>query len=248
MLRKHIKMKPNEEGVVEMIYVTGDVHGSYDMRKLNTKNFPEQKVMTKSDFLFVCGDLSVVWDDGKEDRYLRKQLSDHNFTLLFTDGNHENFDLLDAYPVEMWNGGKVHFITDSIIHLLRGQVFTIDDVKLFTFGGAPSHDTYRRTPGVSWWEREMPSDEEYFEGIVNLAKHNYQVDYIFSHDCSSRMFDLIHSYLIRDLDREKTSLSEYFDVLEDKVTFKHWYFGHYHEDEKLDSKHTLLYRKIVRIV
>ena len=54
-----------------------------------------------------------------------KPFSDLPVTVLFVDGNHENFDLLNAYPVEMWKGGKVHNIKPDIIHLMRGQVFEI---------------------------------------------------------------------------------------------------------------------------
>lgn len=36
----------------------------------------------------------------------RSWLNDRPFTTLFVDGNHENFDLLNAYPVENWHGGK----------------------------------------------------------------------------------------------------------------------------------------------
>lgn len=39
------------------------------------------------------------------------------------------YDILDSYPVEEWHGGKVHFIKPSVIHLMRGQVFDIDDLK-----------------------------------------------------------------------------------------------------------------------
>lgn len=95
--------------------------------------------------------------------------------------NHENHDALDAYPVEFWNGGKVHKISDSIIHLMRGQVFTIEGKKFFTMGGAESHDKIYRKEGISWWPREMPSNDEYEEGLANLDKVNNQVDYILSH-------------------------------------------------------------------
>jgi len=38
-----------------MIYVTGDIHCPIDISKLNTKNFPIQRKMTKSDYLInVC--------------------------------------------------------------------------------------------------------------------------------------------------------------------------------------------------
>ena len=41
-------------------------------------------------------------------------------------------------------------ISDSICHLMRGQVFDIDGKTFFTFGGGNSIDKAWRTPGVSW--------------------------------------------------------------------------------------------------
>lgn len=55
-------------------------------------------------------------------------------------GNYENFDQLYNYPIEEWNGGKIHKINDSVFHLMRGQVFKIDGKSFFTFGGASSHN------------------------------------------------------------------------------------------------------------
>lgn len=104
----------------------------------------------------------------------------------------ELFEEIYDYLVEEWHGGKVHKIRDSVIHLMRGQVFEIDGKKIFTFGGARSHDIsggilelddpdFRikkkrldqgfepyRIHHLSWWEREMPSREEMAEGRRNL--------------------------------------------------------------------------------
>ena len=38
-----------------------------------------------------------------------------------------NFDRLYAYPVEMWHGGKAHKIRPSVIHLMRGQIFELEE-------------------------------------------------------------------------------------------------------------------------
>ena len=43
-----------------MIYLTGDLHGSIDISKLNTRNFPEQKIMTKQDYVVILGDFGLV--------------------------------------------------------------------------------------------------------------------------------------------------------------------------------------------
>lgn len=44
-----------------MIFITGDTHGHIDIHKLNTKNFPIQSELTKSDYLIICGDCGIVW-------------------------------------------------------------------------------------------------------------------------------------------------------------------------------------------
>ena len=67
-------------------------------------------------------------------------LAQKDFTLLFVDGNHENYDLLAEFPVQMWHGGKVQMIRENVIHLMRGQMFNLQGRRFFTFGGARSHD------------------------------------------------------------------------------------------------------------
>ena len=46
-----------------MIFVTGDTHGEHDIHKLNTIGFPEQKGLTRDDYVIICGDFGVVWND-----------------------------------------------------------------------------------------------------------------------------------------------------------------------------------------
>lgn len=37
-----------------MIYITGDTHAEFS--RFSTKRFPEQKEMTKDDYVIICGD------------------------------------------------------------------------------------------------------------------------------------------------------------------------------------------------
>lgn len=123
-----------------MIYFTGDTHG--DFRRFNSEFFPEGKNCTKDDFVIILGDFGGVWrlsEDGDE-RYWLDWMEKKPWTTLFIDGNHENFDRLNAMPVEEWRGGKVHKVRPSVLHLMRGQVFHIGGYSMFTFGGACSHD------------------------------------------------------------------------------------------------------------
>lgn len=91
-----------------MIYATGDIHGN--SLRFQSQYFPEQAQMTKDDYMIICGDFGCVWNGDKSDDSQLNRLEALPFTVLFVDGNHENFDALSEYPVEQWNGGKVHRI------------------------------------------------------------------------------------------------------------------------------------------
>ena len=106
-----------------MIYATGDLHGN--TLRFQPRYFPEQAEMTKNDYMIVCGDAGLVWHGDKNDDPQLDRLEALPFTVLFLDGNHENFDALNEYPVEEWHDGKVHRIRPHVIHLMRGQAFEL---------------------------------------------------------------------------------------------------------------------------
>ena len=250
-----------------MIFITGDCH--FQFSKLNFKNFPESRHLSKEDLVIICGDFGIgPWiGNDKENAYWLNWLNERPFTVAFCDGNHENYDTLDAYPVEEWNGGKVHFIREHVIHLMRGQYYTIEGKTFWVFGGARSHDitdgilepddpdfrrkrlelegrgALYRINHLTWWEREMPSEEEFAEGLANLAAHGNQVDYIISHAASSAVQKVLFGEYG---DPEENELTEYFDRVETVAGYNHWYFGHYHADGDLDEKHSILYDNIIR--
>ena len=170
-----------------MIYITGDTHA--DFLRFEENKFSIQSEMTKNDYIIICGDFGGVWNyivESIYEKYWLDWLNNKNFTTLFVDGNHENFERLYNYPVEEWHGGKVHKIRESVIHLMRGEIFNIDNKKFFTFGGARSHDimdgilnideyekiyeyrkrgAYFRIRDYSWWDLELPTNEEMKNGI-----------------------------------------------------------------------------------
>lgn len=94
------------------MYITGDLHGGMDIKKLNKHNFPQQEFLTKKDYVLICGDFGLVWNNDSEEKYWRNWLNTRNFTTLFVDGNHDNHPKLNSYSIEIWNGGKIHRIED----------------------------------------------------------------------------------------------------------------------------------------
>ena len=154
-----------------MIYITGDTHGSAPIgrcsvdgfgSRLNKASFPEQKEMTRDDYVIICGDFGGIWNydsrydsakssfrekicldhgESKEEKYWLDWLSEKPFMVLFCDGNHENHDrLAGAYPEVDFHGGRAHRIRENVFHLMRGYVFDLQGLSFFVFGGAPSHD------------------------------------------------------------------------------------------------------------
>ena len=252
-----------------MIYITGDIHGS--PYRFSTREFPEGKEMTKDDVVIICGDFGLIWDLDKnnvEEKYWLKWLEEKPFTTVFVDGNHENFDRLNTYPVKEWNGGMVHEIRPHVLHLMRGEVFTIQGKKFFAFGGASSHDIsdgiidgtkanwkekckeldrsgkyMYRIKGISWWEQELPTQEEMDHGKEKLKENNMEVDYIISH-CAPQEVASVFSMGLYKSD----VLTNYFNEILHSTKFTHWYFEHYHDDKTIMGKFTMLYDNIERVV
>ena len=213
-----------------MIYVTGDTHGEYGRITML-----DQKLKA-GDICVVCGDFGYIWKDDVPEKYVLDDLAARPYTLLFVDGNHENFDALYRYPEEKWNGGKVHRIRKNILHLCRGQIFDICGKTFFTFGGAYSVDKHMRREGASWWAQEMPTDAEFAEGNKNLDLCGRKVDYIITHAAPEEPMKRL------GLERNgEYPLNNYLEYVRETVEYDHWYMGHLHRDEDVWMRQSVLW-------
>ncbi len=226
-----------------MIWLCGDTHGENDIEKAEDffESLKGYQEVTKKDFLIILGDAGVCWDNGVHDANVQNRLQKLPCTVLWLDGNHENFEIINKYPVKEWHGGKVHFIKEDIIHLMRGQVYEIEGKRFFTFGGGFSIDKMWRTPFVSWWPQEMPWEEEYEEGLRNLEQVDFKVDYMLTHTCPEH---IAHRLVSRVLPGEE-ELQWYLEKLSRKADFNMWYFGHWHMDWTEENFRGLWYDIVV---
>lgn len=213
-----------------MIYITGDTHA--DIARFSEAATPGESKWTAADTLIICGDFGFIWyneDDGDAyaaDQAALDELAKKPYTILFIDGNHENFDRLYQYPLEPGFGGTVRRIRDNLFHLQRGQVYTIGGKSFFTFGGAYSVDKYARVEGVSWWHQEQPTRAEMMRGDEALNCADRQVDYIITHTAPQTIIRMM-GYGPEPHDRE---LTFYFDQIWRTTNFRKWFFGHMHDD------------------
>jgi len=226
-----------------MIYITGDTHRK--TQKFNTKNCP----FCERDVYIICGDFGFIWYGEKKDAYWLNWLATKPYTILFVDGNHENFDLLYQYPVEERFGAEVHVIRPNVLHLIRGNIYTIEEHTFLAMGGAMSHDKKYINPltgkredrveGIDWWPQEDITEEEMNHAVENLIQHNWEVDFVLSHTAPN---DVV-SYMGKGLTENTKKLQR----LANNLKFKKWFFGHYHQYCHYD-KYQGLYDEIIGIV
>ena len=218
------------------IGITGDTHGEDNI---------ERFLMAERDKytdLFITGDFGYIFfeKDVSMEETLDK-INDLGIKIYFIDGNHENFNLLNNYPVSEFNGGKVQYIRPNIIHLMRGEIYDFNGTKIFALGGANSTDKMWRTRGLNWWQEELPSKEEREYALGNLSKQNNKVDLILTHTCYSQALKKLGAEYRID------EFTEYLETINQSVDYKEWYCGHMHTEKIIDKVH-FMYENIQELI
>ena len=86
-------------------------------------------------------------------------------------------------------------------------------------------------------------EEEMEEGLSNLSQYNNEVDFIISHCCAtSTQKEFVDKTFSAD------SMTDYLELVKQRVNFKKWFFGHYHDNKNIGPKEILIYEQIIRIL
>lgn len=157
--------------------------------------------------------------------------------IYITGDTHSDFTRFteDQFPIqsEMTKSDYVIICGDF------GGVWTFEEERIQEYR---KRGAYFRIRDFSWWDLELPTKEEMENGINNLEKVNYKVDYIISHCCPTSIQTILGAGKF-----EKDYLTDYFQKIMEKCEFKKWYFGHYHDYRQVDSQFVLLYEDIVQL-
>ena len=226
-----------------MIYITGDTHRNFT----RIAKFCHDFKTTKKDILVILGDAGINYYGKIDDDILKGFLSALPITLFCIHGNHENRPSnIKTYKVKKWNGGKVYVEKDypNLIFAKDGEIYNFDGTRILVIGGAYSVDKRQRiTFGYNWWEDEQPSEEikKYVE--KNLEKNDWDVDIVLSHTVPLK-YEPIEVFL-PGIDQSKVDKSTeiWMDNIEEKLSYKKWYAGHYHT-EKIKDKLRLMFNDI----
>lgn len=157
--------------------ITGDLHG-----ELSLGTFYRAKRLQYT-HLIICGDFGYIFGGTSREQERLDEINDIGLKIFFIDGNHENFNLLSKYQITHWNGGRVQYIRENIVHLMRGEIYNFFGLKIFTMGGANSTDKEYRIKDYSWWEQELPNKDEREYALNNLKNNCNNVDIIITHTC-----------------------------------------------------------------
>ena len=226
--------------VKNVVYITGDMHGC--LERLYDKNFRKLKA---GDVLIVAGDFGFIFDGSKTERQVIDYLASRRFVTAFVDGTHDNMKKINSARETYWHGGKVHRIKGNLIHLMRGQIFSIEGHSFFTFGGGESTDKDMRIENGLWWREEEPTPQEMAEGAKNLDEAGCKIDYIVTHEPPSLVKSSM--LLLRGDSDRVNKLGGYFEEIGRSCEYKHWYFGSLHEDRRITPHHTCVFKKMIAI-
>ena len=231
------------------IFVRGDVHGNFN----EITDFIDRFKLNENDTIIVLGDFSLYWQKNGKDAKSFIDYYEANYTtyILWIDGNHENFDLIDQLPNK--TDAPFKQCSEHIHYIPRGTVFylhTPDGIKsCLACGGADSVDKFRRIKHLTWWEQETITKENINECIDRTRGQH--IDYVFTHCCPLSIFKKYAPWLINisGVDQSKVNhdSEERLDELMNAIDFDKWYFGHYHINKQLDDKFTCLFTDFIQL-
>ena len=218
-----------------MIWVTGDKHG-----QLSAMELPDYKKIKKNDTLLICGDFGFIWDHSRAETKTLKALNKRKYTIAFVDGCHENFELLESYPIVEFHGGKARQIMPNIFQLMRGEVYEIEGKKILAFGGGSVENT---TGDLDQnWENVEPTTAQIDNAVQHIKQVEGAVDIIISHEPPYSILGC--------MDINKADGTTIHDVLEQIRThckFKKWYFGKFHVDKEIPPYYTAVFDGLIPI-
>ncbi|MEG0541382.1 MAG: metallophosphoesterase [Angelakisella sp.] len=215
-----------------MIYLTGDLHG--DKKRFRARKLRKLK---KGDTLIICGDFGFIWDGSKRENRLLQRIGRLRYHVLFVEGAHDNMELLEAYPVELWNGGRTHAISGNLRHLIRGERFTLEGVSILAMGGGLRPDDLQADD--EQLRRALPLQEDIVAICSRMQEYDWQADLVISHQAPTNIDGCITQRIC-----DVSLLTTMLDLVQQKSKFRLWCFGCYHQNKPVPPFYRALYDEI----
>ena len=165
--------------------------------------------------IYITGDTHSEFTRFSTDKFpIQKEMTKNDYVIICGD----------------FGGAKSHDIQEGILNL-------DEEEKIYEYR---KRGAYFRIRDYSWWDLELPTQDEMKNGIHNLEKVNYKVDYIITHCCPTSVQAILSGGTYN-----KDYLTDYLQEISEKCEFNKWYFGHYHGNRQINSQFVFLYEDIV---
>lgn len=132
----------------------------------------------------------------------------------------------------------------NLIFAMDGEVYDLGGIQTVVIGGAYSVDKfYRLAKGWGWWADEQPSPAVRQKVETALAARDWKVDAVLSHTTPLKYVPT--EVFLASIDQRLVDKSTeiWLDSIESRLTYKHWYAGHFHTEKDIDRL-TLLFGSI----
>lgn len=229
-------------------FKTGDTHG--DLSKI--VEFCKENQLNIDDVVIVLGDSGLnYYKDSRSYRAKVYYSGELTCTLFLVHGNHEqNPEYMDSMKEKEWKGGIVYYEEDFpyILYAKDGEIYDFDGQSVVVLGGAYSIDKdYRLMMGWNWFADEQMSSEVMNRCEENLEKVGWNVDIVLSHTVPVSVEPV--EFFLQGIDQSKVdkTMEEWLESIRERLTYKHWYAGHYHCEVKKPYNVEILYKSILEL-
>lgn len=158
--------------------IAGDWHGNSLWAMSAIKFFHENNI----NVIYQLGDFGV-WGGDAGAKYLRKmnkRLVENDQLLIVTPGNHENYNMINRWPLNEYGFQQRSDLTRIWI-APRGKVWEHNGTMIASMGGAASVDLEHRTINKSWWIQEAITEKD-IEALRFSMEDIHKVDILLCHD------------------------------------------------------------------
>lgn len=230
------------------LFMTGDTHGDFDFLAGWCRN----NETTYEDILIILGDAGINYygPTQKKELALKEMIKDCPITLLCVRGNHEDRpeDRPELGLGDVGIGDEVYLDIryPNIWYAQDGGEYNIIGKKILTIGGAYSVDKfYRISRGWKWVANEMLNSDERANILDKVYDKEY--DIVCTHTCPIdwEPVDLFLSGI--DQNSVPKDMERFLADVKRYITYKKWYFGHYHADREQWDSSRLMFKDVIEI-
>lgn len=233
--------------MINRVFIGGDIHG--EVSKI--KKFCEMEQTTTEDILILLGDVGLNYTLDKYDKMFKEYISKLPITILCIHGNHEERPAnIGSYLIKSYEDFGCNCWVEenypNIIFPFDGKM-TIKNKTFLVMGGAYSVDKYYRLLSFKKWFKSEQMSEETKNYIRRLVSSQKDYDYVLTHTAPVSEEPTYLFLAGIDQDSVEKDMEIFLEEIKNKINFKHWYFGHYHDDKNFKPKFTILYNNFINL-